>query len=359
MANILIQSAKDAQDTEALLKKQLPSYRKAYSDRTAWVMACLSELAYVRFNPSVLTDKKKDFLEKRILKSLKGKKKTGMMVLINMLDYDHEAEYKTLEKEVNILEMKIVATFDSDGSQAILFSYGAHLVLAFRGTEATSIKDIKADAKAKIVPCESGGKIHTGFNDAFNAIGYDIQQKLKQAELKDKPLFITGHSLGGALASIAAKKLSHEGGIAACYTFGAPRVGNEAWIETIKTPIYRLVNAADCVPMLPPSDEIITIFAWFFRALSKIPIPVLSPCLKSFSRWLKVFFGGYMHCGNMRFLTNCPKGDYAKVNLLHSVSFWRKVKGYGIKKLGKSFLADHSISVYRKKLMVIAIRRNP
>ena len=35
----------------SLLDKSFPSYRQAYSDRKAWLMACLSELAYIRFNP--------------------------------------------------------------------------------------------------------------------------------------------------------------------------------------------------------------------------------------------------------------------------------------------------------------------
>ena len=74
------------------------------------------------------------------------------------------------------------------------------------------------------------------------------------------PLFITGHSLGGALAMIAAKKITHKGGNAACYTFGSPRVGDEVWISNIKTPLYRVVNAADCVTMLPPGAVPIEIF---------------------------------------------------------------------------------------------------
>ena len=47
-----------------LLDKSLPTYRQAYSDRTAWLMACLSELAYRRFNPLFSSgDQKAWFLE--------------------------------------------------------------------------------------------------------------------------------------------------------------------------------------------------------------------------------------------------------------------------------------------------------
>lgn len=359
MANILVRSQKDAESIEKLLKKKIPAYRQAYSDRTAWVMACMSEIAYIKFNPSILTDKRKEFIHKNIIRSLKKKIKTDLLKYISLLEYDHEEEYKKLEKEVETLGMGIVETFDCNGTQAVLVSYGNHIVLAFRGTESNSIKDIKADAKAKIMQCETGGKIHTGFKEAFDEVIYEIELKLKDPELKEKPLFITGHSLGGALATVAAKKLSHAGGIAACYTFGSPRVGDDEWVENMKTPIYRVVNAADCVTMLPPGDETVTFFAWLFRIISKMKIIFLSSLSESASRKLLSYFGGYIHCGNMRFLTNSSKGNYGNVKLLYSVSFWRRIRGYGFKKLGRSFLADHSITVYRKKLMVIAERRNP
>ena len=359
MANVLVQSQKDAESIEKLLKKKIPAYRQAYSDRTAWVMACMSEIAYIKFNPSILTDKRKEFIHKNIIRSLKKKRKTDLLKYISLLEYDHKEEYKKLEKEVAILGMEIIETFDCSDTQAVLVSYGNHIVLAFRGTESTSINDIKSDVKAKIMQCETGGKIHTGFKEAFDEVIYEIGEKLKVPELKEKSLFITGHSLGGALATVAAKKLSHAGGIAACYTFGSPRVGNDDWIEDIKTPIYRVVNAADCVTMLPPGGEFISGFAWLLRTVSKVQIPFISSALEWMGRWLLLYFDGYTHCGNMRFLTDCPKGNYSNVKLLYSVSFWRRVKGYGIKKLGRSFLADHSITVYRKKLMIVAERRNP
>ncbi len=55
MANILVDSIDDAKTATSLLKKNLPNYRQAYSDRTCWLMACFSELTYVRFNLIVST----------------------------------------------------------------------------------------------------------------------------------------------------------------------------------------------------------------------------------------------------------------------------------------------------------------
>jgi len=49
MSNILVNSELELNDFDTLIHKKIPHYRQAYSDRTSWLMACLSELAYVKF----------------------------------------------------------------------------------------------------------------------------------------------------------------------------------------------------------------------------------------------------------------------------------------------------------------------
>lgn len=334
-----------------LLKKEVPAYRQAYSDRTAWIMACLSELAYIKFNPLFSNDEAKDYLIGKITKFIDDEKKSSLLKLIERFGYDHNKEVEKLKKEISTLDVELAATFDVSGTQAILVACKKFVALAFRGTEADSIKDIKADAKANTTSCETGGRLHSGFSNAFNQVALLVQEKLKEKKLAQLPLFITGHSLGGALATIASKKLNHEGGIAACYTFGSPRVGDEEWISKIKTPVYRLVNSADCVTMLPPGTEIISVIGWICQFIPSIG--------KSIRKWLLANLNGYMHGGNMRYLTNCPKGNYANVKLLYSVSIFYRLKGLLIKKLPwRKFLSDHSISVYREKLAIIAHRNN-
>lgn len=351
MANILVNSEAELDQVKMLLAKSVPSYRQAYSDRTAWIMACFSEFAYIRFNPLFSNTTIKDYFLTNIAKLVDANKKSTLLELIGVVGYDHEAEKQRLVNELHLLDIHLIDDpFDTNGTQAFIAEHEKYIALAFRGTEATSIKDIKADAKANTMQCETGGKIHSGFDEAYKQVAFDIQNKLNEERFKDKPLFITGHSLGGALATIAARKLTHKGGIAACYTFGSPRVGDEEWIDC-KTPIYRLVNAADCVTMLPPSSETITFLGWLVQY-----IPWVGKSLRSL---LLAKFGGYLHGGHMRYLTNCPPGQYDNVRLLYTVSIFYRLKGFVIKKLPwKKFLADHSISIYRKKLTVIADRRN-
>lgn len=191
--------------------------------------------------------------------------------------------------------------------------------------------------------------MHTGFYNAYNEINIEIQSFLNSIqEDENKPLFITGHSLGGALATVATKKLKYPK-IAACYTFGSPRVGNEDWMEGIKTPIYRVVNSADPVTMLPPKGDVITFFSWLLKLAQ----------FESISKKLRNYFGGYYHIGDMRFLTNVENGDFQSSKLLYSVSFFRRIRAYIKKVLAISDLpSDHSITIYRKKLKYIALKRN-
>ena len=350
MSNILINSIEEKKEIENLLSKDLPNYRQAYSDRTSWIMACIAELSYVKFNP-LFKNSTKDYFLKKVSKLINDNKMKSLKSLIKIVGYDADEEKKNLKDSVELLKIKLIRTFDNNETQAILLENDEYMFLGFRGTEPTSIKDIKADAKAVATACESGGKIHSGFDEAFNQVSVEIQTALGKDEFANKPLFITGHSLGGALATIATKKLMHKGGIAACYTFGSPRVGDEDWTINIKTPIYRIVNAADPVTMLPPGAEIIGFFAWLFSFIPHFG--------KTISKILLSKFGGYFHTGDMRYLTNCTNKNYNNVKLLYAVSFIYRIKAFLEKKV--SFLkmpADHSMSIYRKKLRVIASSRN-
>ncbi|MCU7940698.1 MAG: hypothetical protein KZQ64_02520 [gamma proteobacterium symbiont of Bathyaustriella thionipta] len=153
------------------------------------------------------------------------------------------------------------------------------------------------------------------------------------------------------LATMAAKRLIHEAGIAACYTFGCPRVGDEEWVSGLKTPVYRIVNAADSVTMQPPGNATVTVLGWLVQFIPQIGTSLRQTLLSK--------FGGYLHGGNMRYLENVPEGQYDDVKLLYSVSLFFRIKGLLYNQLSwKHLLSDHSINVYRKKLAVIAKIRN-
>ena len=166
MAKILASSQIDLNRVKGLLDKGGPPvHRKAYSDRTAWLMACLSELAYIKFNPLFSRQKQKAVFLESISKLVDENKKSSLIKLIASVGYDHDEEKEKLKNELTTLKIELLETFDSDGTQVISVSNDKFLALAFRGTEATSIKDIKSDMKTQTMQCETGGKIHTGFKE--------------------------------------------------------------------------------------------------------------------------------------------------------------------------------------------------
>lgn len=359
MTDSVLATKQDRDHAETLLALERPDYRRAYSDRTAWLMACVSQLAYFRFNDlfeqlgsgEALIGRLNSVIDAAEAADSTPMNLSALRKIMEAVAYDPTEEEARLVSELEGLGMSLIETFDEDGTQAILVRIEEGLILGFRGTEAMSIKDIRTDARANTRPCSTGGKVHSGFDDAYESVAPGISGVLKREDLARLPLFVTGHSLGGALATVTAKRLEHPAGIAACYTFGSPRVGDEEWVDGIRAPLYRLVNAADCVTMLPPGQNTTTVIAWAAQF-----VPWVGDRLR---RALLTHLNGYMHGGNMRFLTNVSKGDYGSTRLVYAVSLMTRLRGLWEKqKPWKSFLSDHSIAVYRRKLAHVAVRRS-
>jgi hypothetical protein len=88
--------------------------------------------------------------------------------------------------------------------------------------------------------------VHGGFLRALDSVWKDISAELDRLNC---PLFFTGHSLGGALASLAGMRRAPT----ATYTFGSPRVGDAAFVALAAgMPIYRIVDDRDVVASVPP-----------------------------------------------------------------------------------------------------------
>ena len=120
--------------------------------------------------------------------------------------------------------------------------------LVFRGTE--GILDVIKDLETVPTPLPGGVevRVHDGFEDQYASIRADVDHALNSV---NDPLFIAGHSLGAALATLAAGGRKVQG----VYTFGSPRVGNQAFVNTLKgTNIFRVVDDQDVVTTLPPQS---------------------------------------------------------------------------------------------------------
>ena len=263
-----------------------PIFRAAYSDRMAWILASMSHLAYDRYE---------DDKNPKLLELFTAKLKSGGFKLLEI--------YNSPETD----------------TQAFLAANGDYAVLAFRGTEVTSRKDIMTDAKAKrIVDIE--GRVHGGFRAAFESVRQKIEKGI--LGLDNIPLYITGHSLGAALATVATQELENnpdiKGRIAACYTYGSPRVGNTQYDKNFKAPIYRMVNTTDIVTIVP------------------------------------LLAMGYVHIGDVRFLGRKP-GDFSR-----RVPIFLRILLFlaGVFRLFGPWVGDHAIVEYRRKLAAVAEKRN-
>ncbi|MEY3288778.1 MAG: hypothetical protein RLZZ419_1020 [Pseudomonadota bacterium] len=132
------------------------------------------------------------------------------------------------------------------------------VIIAFRGTE--NIKDWLTDAGIEF-RITLHGRVHKGFDQALDSVWNQITETLKNVQQNAQSLWITGHSLGGALAVLAAARLSLDidqevyKPINGLYTFGQPRVGDRAFVKAlddeIKPRYFRFVNDNDIVPRVP------------------------------------------------------------------------------------------------------------
>jgi hypothetical protein len=150
-------------------------------------------------------------------------------------------------------------------TQAFIFRKGRHIVLVFRGSQQAAdwgtnfkfrMKQFAFTQTAQqAVPPQ--GEVHRGFHDAWQSVEHDVLAQLKQWWTPDSQLWITGHSLGGALAALAATSLEYQGfKVSGLYTFGQPRVGDWAFTREVNDRMgdrmFRYVNNNDIVPLIPP-----------------------------------------------------------------------------------------------------------
>jgi len=140
-------------------------------------------------------------------------------------------------------------------TQAFLAVNDDMVLISFRGTQATHVKDLATNVHIKLVSGPAG-KVHEGFLGALGAVWDDLIKFIRN-ERGSRALWVTGHSLGAALATLAVARLRLESvELNGLYTFGSPRVGDEdftrAFDADIKDQTFRYVNNNDVVPRVPP-----------------------------------------------------------------------------------------------------------
>lgn len=171
------------------------------------------------------------------------------------LAYWHDAD-----AAVNVLRDRAGLTaryIEKEGAEAYVASCPSFAIVTFRGTQPNDWSDIFDDACYKAEPWE-GAHVHRGFARRLRNL-----DEVMGAFVKDLPsgcpVWFTGHSLGAAVASLAAYRYrAVAGGV---YTFGSPLVGNDVFSSNfnaaLKATSVRYVNHHDIVTVVPPPR-----FAW-------------------------------------------------------------------------------------------------
>ena len=277
----------------------VPTWRAAYSDRTSVLMALFCELAHDTF---VADQSSAD--------------QAGAPTVAG------ESGRNELKRRLQAGSFRLVQVFNKD--RAFLAVREGHFaVLAFRGTEGKELLDTDLNLRLVPLPGISGVMVHCGFLEVFSHCKTEIEAAVNESVPSTLGFYITGHSLGGALAQIASAALNRDN-LAACYTFGSPRVGTAGFDEQVKCPHYRVINNWDLVPGLPLA-----------------------------------FFRGYRHNGDPRLLT--PKTSFA-LRRDRYADFLYNIAAIILVTLRTSKLLindDHMIWNYRKRLEEIAAARAP
>ena len=145
--------------------------------------------------------------------------------------------------------------FDREDTQAFVSGNDKLIVVAFRGTQPKELQDWLTDADFELVDGPFG-KVHDGFYGALRLVWREIKQSIKSFQDRGQSLWFTGHSLGAALANLAAAALREDDKpVHGLYTFGQPRVGNREFERNFnadfKPRYFRFVNNNDLVTRVP------------------------------------------------------------------------------------------------------------
>ena len=163
----------------------------------------------------------------------------------SLLVYDEESFVKEEFRKAGLETFK---PFTSNSTQCFVVSNSDFVIVAFRGTQVFKhgfkadfrgiLADILTDIDLVLVDSKQGGFVHRGFKKALEEIWIDHDgeqglesylNQIKSADGRNRSLWFTGHSLGAALATLAADRYGNVQGL---YTFGSPRVGDEILKKT-------------------------------------------------------------------------------------------------------------------------------
>lgn len=147
--------------------------------------------------------------------------------------------------------------------ELIVISTTTYTILVYRGTDIMEDNirgewigtDFRAWKTGKS-PLYPVGRVHKGFSECIELIQPYLEDYLKEINAIDKPIWVTGHSLGGAMAILSSYELEKKGfNVPIIYVYGTPNsIGNKKMIESMGNTFLDKINRfefyLDPFPML-------------------------------------------------------------------------------------------------------------
>ncbi len=166
-----------------------------------------------------------------------------------------------------VLEQTMTTVYET-GNPPIGFiaSKESDLFVVWRGT--SDATEWLVDAKFDQTPCSflaEGQLVELGFHELYTTHSHTVDSPqttvlnhIEESGDKFASLYVTGHSLGGALAVLNAAELASKSAASnpVMYTFAGPRVGNPSFVQSFNELVrtsWRVVNEHDEVPKIPPT----------------------------------------------------------------------------------------------------------
>lgn len=174
----------------------------------------------------------------------------------SLISYEHPGY---IHLAMRLIGAKNYKFFSGVITQAFVFTVQNKCVVSFRGTEVKHINglaDLLSDVTFTMVDFYNKGLVHKGFKLAFEETLsekvnlWNYVHKIMEQENIDE-LHFTGHSLGGAIATLASAYFENKSHILT--TFGSPRVGNYVFGTHVTKKRFQFINIGDPVPLLPPN----------------------------------------------------------------------------------------------------------
>lgn len=258
----------------------------------------------------------------------------ALACLVSAAAYDPDG-YRPELAAHGLLSLRLIENTATD-TQAILCEFPGRLVVGFRGTQSTNLRDLLTDFDTPLVPGPAG-RVHSGFWIAWQSVKLDVLQAVSDAVNEGREVLLTGHSMGGALAAIALLDLlpgpDLSGQSVRAISFGAPRFCDDAAAAKL-TGLTRVVLALDLVPRVPPPIPV-----WVFL-LFELCLPA---CLRKFPP-------GYTHAGQLKLYSEGRpfSGGLLALTLERLRGYWQHFGKWGLASL-EAHRVDQYLRLYEIK----------